>query len=304
MPSVRPCRSPASTSTSSCLDLLPRAAAVALLAAPQVGVDRVAVEDEPGRQPGDDRDERRPVRLAGGRRATSVTAAERTAFRITSTGAGTPVQSSNDAAPWRDEHLEPVDHRRAGRARRRAPSRVSRVRQVDERLALAQLDEHLVAHRRRVDDEVGSRATSGGQSPRRENTRALAAARAANAARGAAVADDRPAARTSSSARIAASVLVADDAPVLERRACSPTSASASSHERAAASLCGAVTFAPAKPSGREPAHRLLEPLRRDVERDVRPVEPARRERRVLHARRERVRDGMAEQRDEPRLAR
>ena len=48
------------------LDLLARTAAVALLAPAQVGVDRVAVEHEPGRQPGEDPDERRPVRLARG----------------------------------------------------------------------------------------------------------------------------------------------------------------------------------------------------------------------------------------------
>ena len=69
---------------------------------------------------------------------------------------------------------------------------------------------------------------------------------------------------------------------------------------RAPPALCGAVTLAPAKPQRRKPAHRVLEPLGRHVERDVRPVEPARGERRVLHARRERVRDRMAEQRDEP----
>jgi hypothetical protein len=45
-------------------DLLPRAAAVSLLAPPQVGVDRLLVEDEARRQAGEDRDERRPVRLA------------------------------------------------------------------------------------------------------------------------------------------------------------------------------------------------------------------------------------------------
>ncbi len=45
------------------LDLLARAAAVALLAAAQVGVDRVAVEDEPRGQPGQDRDQRRAVGL-------------------------------------------------------------------------------------------------------------------------------------------------------------------------------------------------------------------------------------------------
>src|SRR5207253_615356 len=48
------------------LDLLARAPPVALLAAAEVGVDRLAVEDEPRWEPGDDRDERRPVRLAGG----------------------------------------------------------------------------------------------------------------------------------------------------------------------------------------------------------------------------------------------
>ncbi len=47
------------------LDLLARRAAVALLAAAEVGVDRLAVEHEPRGQPRDDRDERRAVRLAG-----------------------------------------------------------------------------------------------------------------------------------------------------------------------------------------------------------------------------------------------
>ena len=47
------------------LDLLARRAPVALLAAPEVGVDRRPVEDEARRQARDDRDERRPVRLAG-----------------------------------------------------------------------------------------------------------------------------------------------------------------------------------------------------------------------------------------------
>ena len=48
------------------LELLARAAAVALLAPVEVGVDRSPVEREPRRQPGQDRDERRAVRLAGG----------------------------------------------------------------------------------------------------------------------------------------------------------------------------------------------------------------------------------------------
>src|SRR5581483_10835049 len=81
------------------LDLLPRRAAVALLAAPQVGVDRRLVEDEPRGQAGDDRDEGRPVRLAGGC-DLEVHSGKPTTRRMTATGAGTPVQSSNDFAPW------------------------------------------------------------------------------------------------------------------------------------------------------------------------------------------------------------
>ena len=48
------------------LQLLARAAAVALLPPAQVGVDRGAVEREAGRQAGQDRDERRAVRFACG----------------------------------------------------------------------------------------------------------------------------------------------------------------------------------------------------------------------------------------------
>ena len=48
------------------LDLLPRAAAVALLAAAKVRIDRVLLEDEAGGQAGEDRDERGAVRLARG----------------------------------------------------------------------------------------------------------------------------------------------------------------------------------------------------------------------------------------------
>ena len=118
------------------LDLLARAAAVALLPAPQVGVDRGAVEHEPGGQAGHDRDERRPVRLARGGRAPSVTGASLLRARITSTGAGTPVQRSNDAAPCATSTSRPSTTvapaaSRAAAARRRR----RRVRQIDQRLA-------------------------------------------------------------------------------------------------------------------------------------------------------------------------
>lgn len=79
------------------LELLAGTAAVALLATAKVGVDRAAVEDETGGQASENRDQSGTVRLAGGCQRQHQ--AERTAARITSTGAGTPVQSSNEAAP-------------------------------------------------------------------------------------------------------------------------------------------------------------------------------------------------------------
>ena len=79
------------------LELLPRAATVPLLATPKILVDRPPVEDQAGRQPGQDRDQSRPVRLACSCQPQHQ--AERTAARMTSTGAGDPVQRSNEAAP-------------------------------------------------------------------------------------------------------------------------------------------------------------------------------------------------------------
>ena len=48
------------------LELLARAAAVPLLASAQIGVDRLLVEAKARGKPGDDRNERRAVRFAGG----------------------------------------------------------------------------------------------------------------------------------------------------------------------------------------------------------------------------------------------
>src|SRR5207245_11555118 len=64
----------------------------------EVGVEESLLEDEARGKPGDDCDEGRPVRFARGYELESHHA-ERTAARITSTGAGMPVQISNDAAP-------------------------------------------------------------------------------------------------------------------------------------------------------------------------------------------------------------
>ena len=98
VPSVRPWRSPGEHLDLVRLDLLARRAAVALLASAQVGVDRLLVEDEPGGQPREDRDERGSVRLAC-RGQLEIHSGKPRARRMTATGAGTPVQSSNEAAP-------------------------------------------------------------------------------------------------------------------------------------------------------------------------------------------------------------
>ncbi len=80
------------------LELLARAPAVALAPAPEVRGNRVSLHSKPGRQPGDDGDERRSVRLACGRELEHH-GSNPTAARIASSGAGCPVQSSKDAAP-------------------------------------------------------------------------------------------------------------------------------------------------------------------------------------------------------------
>src|SRR4051795_5984771 len=82
------------------------AAAVTGLAAGEVVVDRRAVELQAGGQPGDDRDERGAVRLAGGREAERH-ARDTTAPRMTSIGAGTPVQRVKLSAPWRTSTSTP-----------------------------------------------------------------------------------------------------------------------------------------------------------------------------------------------------
>src|SRR3977135_1878451 len=80
------------------LDLLTRATPVPLLASLQVGVDQASVEGQARGKTGKDRDERRAVRFTCCREL-QCHEAERTAACMTSTGAGTPVHTSNEAAP-------------------------------------------------------------------------------------------------------------------------------------------------------------------------------------------------------------
>src|SRR5262245_55309217 len=88
-------------------ELLPWATPVTLLAAREVGVDRIAVENEPRRKPAEDPHERGAVRLAR-RCQPKRHGSKPTARRITSTGAETPVQISNDGAPCATSTSKPL----------------------------------------------------------------------------------------------------------------------------------------------------------------------------------------------------
>ena len=211
-------------------------------------------------------------------------------MRITSTGAGAPVHSSKLAAPWATSTSRPSSTR-APAARRGLGRRGARIREIDQRLPRPELEQHLVPDRRRVDHEVGVPRTSGRPLPTPGEDARLRQ-RAPKRRRRAAVSHDRPA---------CGNLLLARGSPRRSRsraraRSCSPTAARLP-RIRAASSLYGAVTFAYSTSRTAR-----LELLRQDVAQDVLPVEPGRREGRVLHPGRERVRHRMAEQYDEARL--
>src|SRR5262249_10970753 len=229
------------------LDLLPRAAAVALLPSAEVGVDRVLFEDEPGRETGHDRDERRPVRLAGGDERQRH-AAERTAFRITSSGASTPVQRSKEAAPCRTSTSSPSI---TVAPPARAASAVALSGYGRSTSVWPSRSSNSTSSRTGVACTTRSAArTSGGQSPRREKT--CAPGRAAANARAAPPPPTITGRSNERPSSTAASVLVPITRPS-SKTSVFTDSASASSQRAAAASLCGAVTFAPAKPAAASP---------------------------------------------------
>ena len=107
------------------LDLLPRRAAVALLAPAQILLDLLPLEQEPGREPGHDGDERRPVRLPGSGERQRHGRRLRTDAPITSTGAAAPVQRSKESAPWPTRTSRPSTTRSHPAARAAAISDVS-----------------------------------------------------------------------------------------------------------------------------------------------------------------------------------
>src|SRR5262249_24393514 len=140
------------------LDLLARTSAVALLAAPEVVVDRVAVEPEAGRETGDDGDERRTVRFARGGEAQGHAGSLCTkggAHDGGGRGQAGPAFEGRCALPEQD--VEAVDDDRAtGRPRRgdeRGLAAVRPVGEVDDLLARSRPDRQLVAERGRVEQE-------------------------------------------------------------------------------------------------------------------------------------------------------
>ena len=147
---------------------------------------RVPIESEPGRQAGEDRDERGAVRLAR-RCQTECHDAKPRASLMTSTGASTPVHSSNAATPCASEDLEAGDdactRRPRGHGRRRL-----RVREVDERLAGGDLDDDRIALRGRVHHEIAPRRPRAARLP--DARTAARPAAPARSGRGPAVADD------------------------------------------------------------------------------------------------------------------
>ena len=150
-------------------ELLPRTAPVALTPTRQIEVDRFSIEPKPGREPGDDSDECRAVRLTRGRELERHVS-KPMASLMTSTGAARPVQSSNAAAPCARSTSRPGTTSRAGPARGSCCRRLG-VREIDERLAGVELDHDGVSFRGRVDHEVGVREVGWPCSAAREPAR-------------------------------------------------------------------------------------------------------------------------------------
>ena len=203
----------------------------------------------------------------------------------------------------------PLPARRAPRARRspsrltparrpRSPSPDTAGRRASDR---AELDERVVPLRGRVDHEVGVVDVRRPLASPREDARASgSAARKARAAPSVAE-HGRPLCRQAVEDRRVRRVTA--DPPFLEDERVHRLEVRL--RERGS----GLLVRVSSRSRRRNPRRRDREPPSRSApaatsQRDVGPVEPARREGGVLHHRRERVRDRMAEQRDEPRAAR
>ena len=218
---------------------------------------------------------------------------ERTARRMASTGAGMPVQSSNEAAPCATRTSSPVDDPSA-RSRGGARGCRLRVRQVDQASAR---DPTSASTSSRSDVALTTRSasrTSGGHDPRRENCVALRQRVAEGRGRAPVAEDRRPfggkPVEDRSVRRVALDAPVADDQRVHRRQI--------RLAEVAHGELVRGRDVRAGKAELGEPGHRLLDVTLANRHERVRPVEPALRERGVLHPRRERRRQRVAEQAD------
>ena len=278
------------------LELLARAAPVALASPSQVLGDRVVLDAQPCREPRDNGDECGTVRLAGARELEGH-AGNPTARRIAAIGAAFPVQHSKDAAPWATSTSSPVTTRApaARAARAVAVSGYGRSTSVcPGRSSTRTTSRSDVAFTTR-----SASATSGGHSVRRANWRACRSA-SMNAVGGAPVADNYGPLRVEAreDRRVGADAL--DEALANDERV---HGASLGRAERGDRVLVRRRHVDADETERRESPDCLGEPLGRRRERDVRPVEPERRERSVLHARREGALDRPADDPDERRGA-
>ena len=215
---------------------------------------------------------------------------------MTATGAATPVQSSKLLAPCRTSASSPsITSQPAARGRpdERGLGVAVSVREVDDGLARARLDEEPVAHGRRVHDQVAPVGVRRPDAAPAERAR-VGRQRGGERPRGAAGADQAGPGRDDAG----------EDLPV----GVVPEHAAVPEHERIDGVPVGAVAHGDDCLLVRDRHVRTGEPERAergdrrqrliDVERRVVPVEPGSSERGVLHPRREGVRDRVPEERD------
>ena len=187
---------------------------------------------------------------------------------MTSTGAGMPVQSSNEAAPWATSTSRPSTRAAPGRARRRVERRrpSGRYGEVDDRLPGS-------PSWTSTSSRTGVALTTRSRRPRPAATRRCARTHARRERvheRGRGAAAPITTGRVASIPRAWPRPSVEPSTRPSRRRACSPSGPGA--RQTPHARLCGIVTFAPAKPSAPSPRAASSRSVLR-LERHVRPVE-------------------------------
>ena len=170
------------------------------------------------------------MRLAGGDELEGHAARALRRRRMTSTGAATPVQRSNEAAPWRTSTSRPSTTTSqpggAGGLDERGRRAVGAVGEVDDGLSGVRLDEQLVPDRRRVDDRsapptVGRPVVVAPRDEAHVGAPACASAAATRPRRAAGAEHGTRARGASIPATTSPSVSKPSTRPVARRRACS-----------------------------------------------------------------------------------